>query len=64
MSIIGVGLAGMFINTVTTIVEGTLPQVKGGTLITPMSAGASCTRSSFISEVTTRALDIEVPIAS
>jgi len=54
MSTTGTGLVGALSGTRLAL------ENEGGELVTPMIVGASWTRSSLISKVTTRALDIEV----
>jgi len=45
--------AGALIDLVSTVVASALSENEGGTLVTPIITGASWTRSSLISEVTT-----------
>jgi len=60
MSTTVAGLASVLIDPVSITVSGMLLEVERGALVTPTSSGASCTRSSFIFEVTTGASDFKV----
>jgi len=64
MSITSVGAGRALLDLVFVIVVMVLSEGEGEALVSPRSAGASWTISCLISEVTTRASEVEIVVAS